>query len=57
MIYLPSWYLLRPFDNHGLWLALLLFLAARGLTLYWIYRRQALAQWFGPAPAQPTGQA
>lgn len=57
MIYLPSWYLLRPFDNHGLWLALLLFLAARGLTLYWIYRRQALAQWFEPAPAQPMGQA
>ena len=46
LIYLPSWYLLRPFDNHGLWLALLLFLAARGLTLYWIYRRQALARWF-----------
>ena len=46
LIYLPSWYLLRPFDNHGLWLALLLFLAARGFTLYWIYRRQALSRWF-----------
>ena len=46
MIYLPSWYLLRPFENHGLWLALLLFLAARGLTLYWIYRRQAPSRWF-----------
>lgn len=45
------------FDNHGLWLALLLFLAARGLTLYWIYRRQALTPWFEPAPAQPTGEA
>ena len=30
--YLPAWYLLQPYNNHGLWLALLLFLAARGLS-------------------------
>jgi len=30
--FLPAWYFLQPLGNHGLWLALLLFLAARGLS-------------------------
>jgi len=30
--FLPAWYLLQPLGNHGLWLALLLFLAARGIS-------------------------
>ncbi|WP_300496861.1 MATE family efflux transporter [uncultured Methylophaga sp.] len=30
--YLPAFYLLQPFGNHGLWAALLIFLAARGLS-------------------------
>lgn len=30
--YLPAFYLLQPFGNHGLWAALIIFLAARGLT-------------------------
>ena len=30
--FLPAWYLLQPLANHGLWLALLLFLAARGIS-------------------------
>jgi MATE family, multidrug efflux pump len=30
--YLPAWYFLQPLGNHGLWLALLIFLAARGLS-------------------------
>ncbi len=39
LIYLPSWYLLRPLGNHGLWLALMLFMAARGATLgWWLWR-------------------
>ncbi|WP_322008193.1 MATE family efflux transporter [Paraburkholderia tropica] len=29
-----SWALVAPFGNHGLWAALLIFMAARGLTLY-----------------------
>jgi MATE family multidrug resistance protein len=37
--YIASFYLLRPFGNSGLWLALLLFLFARGLTLAWRYRK------------------
>lgn len=30
--YLPAWYLLATLGNHGLWLALLIFLAARGFS-------------------------
>ncbi|MCL4133623.1 UNVERIFIED_CONTAM: hypothetical protein GTU68_059273 [Idotea baltica] len=30
--FLPAWYLLQAYGNHGLWLALLIFLAARGLS-------------------------
>lgn len=30
--YLPAWYFLQPMENDGLWFALLLFLAARGLV-------------------------
>jgi len=29
--YLPAWYLLQDYDNHGLWLALLIFFAARAI--------------------------
>jgi multidrug resistance protein, MATE family len=38
-VYLASFALLRPLGNTGLWLALLLFLAVRGLTLAWRYRK------------------
>ncbi len=37
--YLASFMLLRPLGNTGLWLSLLLFLAMRGLTLAWRYRK------------------
>ena len=32
-LYLLAWYLLQPWGNTGLWLALLLFLLLRGVTL------------------------
>jgi MATE family multidrug resistance protein len=32
LVYLPSWWLFSGIGNHGLWLALLLFLAARGIS-------------------------
>lgn len=32
MVYLPAWYFLQDFGNHGLWAAILLFLLARGLS-------------------------
>jgi len=30
--YLPAWFLLKDYDNHGLWLALVIFFAARGIS-------------------------
>ena len=45
VVYLPAWHLLLPFGNHGLWLAFLLFNAARGLSLglcYWFLSRRGL---------------
>jgi MATE family multidrug resistance protein len=32
-IFFPSWWLLQEYGNHGLWIAMLLFMAARGITL------------------------
>jgi MATE family multidrug resistance protein len=37
-VYLPAWWLLRPLGNHGLWLAFLCFLAARGAAQWWVLR-------------------
>ena len=33
MVFLPAWYLLQGYGNHGLWLAMLLFLAARSISM------------------------
>jgi MATE family multidrug resistance protein len=33
LVFIPAWYGLRFLGNHGLWLAMLLFFTARGLTL------------------------
>jgi multidrug resistance protein, MATE family len=33
-IFVPGWYLLQDFGNHGLWAAFLAFMAARGLALH-----------------------
>ncbi|MFQ5660090.1 MAG: MATE family efflux transporter [Gammaproteobacteria bacterium] len=33
LVFLPAWYFLQPLGNNGLWLAFMLFFAARGLTL------------------------
>jgi len=38
-VFLPAWYLLQPLGNHGLWIALLLFFAGRGLSMAWYYFR------------------
>ena len=38
IVYLPSWWLLRPLGNHGLWLAFTLFLAGRGAAQWWVLR-------------------
>ena len=37
LIFLPSWYLLQPLGNHGLWLAFLVFMVGRGITMSLLY--------------------
>lgn len=42
LVFLPAWYVLRPFGNHGLWLALTIFLASRGIGMHYYYRTRVL---------------
>jgi MATE family multidrug resistance protein len=39
VIYLPAFYLLQPLGNHGLWLAFMLFMSARGVSMHYLYKR------------------
>jgi MATE family multidrug resistance protein len=39
LVFLPAWYLARPLGNHGLWLAFILFMAARGVGMHLWFRR------------------
>ena len=43
-IFLPAWFLLQGFGNHGLWLAFTLFMASRGVGMHIGYRRRVLPQ-------------
>jgi MATE family multidrug resistance protein len=44
VIYLAFYGLVyQVLGNHGLWLALLVFLAVRGLSQWWLYRKYGLA--------------
>jgi MATE family multidrug resistance protein len=43
-IFLPAWFLLQGFGNHGLWLAFTLFMASRGIGMHIGYRRKVLPQ-------------
>ena len=42
LVFLPAWYLLQGFGNHGLWAAFTLFLASRGIGMHVGYRRKLL---------------
>ena len=42
IVFLPAWYLLRPLGNDGLWLAFLIFMAGRGISMHIGYRRRVL---------------
>jgi MATE family multidrug resistance protein len=44
IIFLPAWYLLQGYGNHGLWLAFTLFMASRGLGMHIGYRRKILSR-------------
>jgi MATE family multidrug resistance protein len=39
LIFLPSALALQTLGNHGLWLAFMLFMAARGVSMGWWWRR------------------
>jgi len=41
-VFLPAWYLLQGFGNHGLWLAFTFFMASRGIGMHVGYRRKVL---------------
>jgi len=43
LVFVPAWYMLRFLDNHGLWLALTLFLASRGIGMHYYYRSRVVA--------------
>ncbi|WP_432697105.1 MATE family efflux transporter [Marinobacterium sp. YM272] len=38
-VFAPVWWLSQPLGNHGLWMALLSFFAARGVSGAWVFRR------------------
>jgi len=48
VIFLPAWYFLQPWGNHGLWLAFLLFMASRGIGMHIGYRKNIVGRSFGP---------
>ena len=41
-VFVPAWYLLQDYGNHGLWLAFTLFMASRGIGMHIWYRRKVL---------------
>jgi len=41
-VFLPAWYLLQGYGNHGLWLAFTLFMASRGICMHIVYHRRVL---------------
>ncbi len=47
VVFVPAWFLAQPLGNHGLWLALMLFFASRGIGMHLGYRK---AMRGGPGP-------
>jgi MATE family multidrug resistance protein len=42
IVFLPAWYLLQGYGNHGLWMAFTLFMASRGIGMHIAYRKSVL---------------
>ena len=42
VVFLPAWFLLQGYGNHGLWLAFTIFMASRGIGMHVWYRRRIL---------------
>lgn len=43
LVYLPVWMMSQSLQNHGLWLAMMLFLAARGGLMAWHYQKKLIS--------------
>ena len=41
-VFLPAWFLLQGYGNHGLWLAFTIFMASRGIGMHIWYRKRVL---------------
>jgi MATE family multidrug resistance protein len=41
-VFLPAWFLLQDYGNHGLWLAFTIFMASRSLGMHIWYRKRVL---------------
>ncbi len=48
LVYVPAYYALEFLGNHGLWLAFMLFMAARGISMHWIFKRLDARNEFAP---------
>jgi len=42
LVFIPAWFAFRFLGNHGLWLALMIFMASRGLGMHIYYRLRVL---------------
>lgn len=42
LVFLPAWWLLQGYGNHGLWLAFLLFMASRGVGMHYYFKSRIL---------------
>lgn len=40
LCFFPLWFIMQPYQNHGLWAAFSLFMLARGATLAWHFHRK-----------------
>ena len=41
-VFLPAWFLLQDYGNHGLWLAFTIFMASRGIGMHIWFRKRVL---------------
>jgi len=44
LVFVPAWYSFRFLGNHGLWLALALFMASRGIGMHYYYRTRVFRE-------------
>jgi MATE family multidrug resistance protein len=42
LVFVPAWFAFRFLENHGLWLAFMIFMASRGVSMHYFYRRRVL---------------